>query len=347
MEKVMFQESSQPAEKASAFSSSTALRTVSGVVVLDKPEGRTSFSVVNEIKKLSNGWKVGHCGTLDPIATGVFLLCLNRATRIADQLLEQDKVYRFGIRFGLESDTLDRTGQIVSTYDGPAVSVGRLQQSLDRFHGAYEQQVPRYAAVKVQGRRLYKWSRKGIEIELPWRNVSIYSIGLLSYSWPDATIEVHCSKGTYIRQLTADIGRDLQCGAHVTELRRLASGPFSIDQAISLDEFKKALPTSCWQEKLMGMNDALAHLPSVSIALGESVKRLQDGHLDPALEINLREQFPKQTTPVRLVAASNNELIALWWPHENGQKQRRLRVFGADIIDNSYHHYRTKEDKPW
>jgi tRNA pseudouridine55 synthase len=334
MEKVMLHCPSQSPEKVSALPATVFPRTVSGVVVLDKPDGRTSFSVVNEIKKLSNFWKVGHCGTLDPFATGVFLLCLNRATRIADQLLEQDKVYRFGIRFGLESDTLDRTGQIVRTYDGPAVSDDELQQSLDRFHGAYEQQVPRYAAVKVQGRRLYVWSRKGIEIELPRRNVSIHSIGLLSYNWPDATIEVHCSKGTYIRQLAADIGRDLQCGAHVTELRRLASGPFSIDQAIPLDEFRKALLTNCWQERLMGMNDALAHLPSVSIALGETMKRLQDGLLDPALEINLQERFPKQTTPVRLVAASNNELIALWWPHENGQKQRRLRVFGACITDN-------------
>jgi tRNA pseudouridine55 synthase len=335
MEKVMLHCPSQPPEKVSALSAFVSPGTVSGVVVLDKPEGRTSFSVVNEIKKLSNFWKVGHCGTLDPIATGVFLLCLNRATRIADQLLEQDKVYRFGIRFGFESDTLDRTGQIVRTYDGPAICESLLRQSLDRFHGAYEQQVPRYAAVKVQGRRLYAWSRKGIAIELPRRKVSIFSIGLASYDWPDATIEVHCSKGTYVRQLAADIGRDLQCGAHVTELRRLASGPFSIDRAISFDEFRTALLTNQWQEKLMGMNDALAHLPSVSIACRETMKRLQDGHLDPALEIHLRELFPRQTTPVRLVAASNNELIALWWPHENGQKQRRLRVFGADITDNS------------
>jgi len=335
MEKVMLHCPSRPPEKVSALPASVSPRTVSGVVVLDKPEGPTSFSVVSEIKKLSNFWKIGHCGTLDPFATGVFLLCLNRATRIADQLLEQDKVYRCGIRFGFESDTLDRTGEIVRVYDGPAVSEGELQQSLDRFHGTYEQQVPRYAAVKVQGRRLYAWSRRGIEIELPRRNVSIYSIGLLSFNWPDAIIEVHCSKGTYIRQLAADIGRNLQCGAHVTELRRLASGPFSIDQAISLEEFRKALLTNRWQENLMGMNDALAHLPSVSIACRETMKRLQDGNLDPALEINLRERIPKQTTPVRLLAASNNELIALCWPHENGRKQRRLRVLGADITDNS------------
>jgi tRNA pseudouridine55 synthase len=326
---------SQPPERVPALPTSVLSRAVSGIVFLDKPEGRTSFSIVNEIKKLSNFWKVGHCGTLDPFATGLFLVCINRATRIADQLLEQDKIYRFGVRFGLESDTLDRTGQFVSIYDGPPVSKGDLQRSLDRFHGVYEQQVPRYAAVKVQGRRLYALSRKGIEIELPRRNVSIHSTRLLSYDWPDAIIEVNCSKGTYVRQLAADIGRDLECGAYVTELRRLASGQFTIDRAISLDEFRNALLTNRWQEELMGMNDVLAHLSSISIAPGMTLKRLQDGNLDPALEIDLRERFSSQTTPVRLVAASNNELIALWWPHEDGQKQRRLRVFGADITDNS------------
>lgn len=322
-------------ERASVPCDSRRARSASGVVILDKPDGRTSFSIVNEIKRLSNFSKVGHCGTLDPFATGVFLLCLNRATRIADQLLEQDKVYRFEVRFGFESNTLDRTGDIREVYNGPAVSEAALRKSLDGFLGACEQQVPRYAAVKVQGRRLYVWSRKGIEIELPSREVCIHCIRLLAFDWPGATIEVHCSKGTYVRQLASDIGRDLGCGAYVKELRRLASGPFTIDRAISLEDFRKALSADCWQDQLMGMNDALAHLPSMTIACRETVKRLQNGYLDPVLEIRLRERFPKQSTAVRLTAAWNNELIALWWPQENHHHQRRLRVLGSDSPDNS------------
>jgi tRNA pseudouridine55 synthase len=336
MEEMMLRTLTHPSERNPDPSVSVLSRTVSGIVALDKPEGRTSFSIVNEIKRLFDFRKVGHCGTLDPFATGLFLICLNRATRIADQLLELDKVYRFGVRFGLESDTLDRTGRLASVYEGPPVSEGDLQRSLDRFRGVCEQQVPRYAAVKVRGRRLYALSRKGIEIELPRRNVNIYRIKLLSYDWPDAGIEVNCSKGTYVRQLAADIGRDLGCGAYVTELRRLTVGAFSIDRALSFEEFKNAMPTCYWQGTIMSMNDALAHLPSVSIDPGMTLKRLLDGNLDPALEMNLRERFSRQTTPVRLVAALNNELIALWWPHGVGEKQHRLRVFGSDITDNSH-----------
>lgn len=308
---------------------------VSGILVLDKPVERTSFSVVREVQRLLRLGKVGHCGTLDPFASGVLLLCLNRATRIADQLLEQDKLYRFTVRFGCESDTLDRTGIIESAYDGPPLSEAALLDSLANFQGAYEQQVPRYAAVRVQGHRLYEWSRKGVEVALPRRSVNIYSLRLLSYDWPEASLEVHCSKGTYVRQLAADIGQNLQCGALVSELRRLASGPFTLAQALSLEGLREALATDCWQEKLIGMNEALCHLSLLSIAKSETVKRLQDGQVDPVLEMELKQRFAGQTPPIRLVAAEHNELIALWWPRENGQKQRHLRVLGTDPRDDT------------
>lgn len=303
---------------------------MSGILVVDKPEERTSFSVVKEVQKLLRLTKVGHCGTLDPFATGVLVLCLNRATRIADQLLEQDKVYRFVIRLGFESDTLDRAGVIVPVYSGPPLAQEALQACVERFRGTCEQQVPRYAAVKVKGQRLYEWSRKGIAIPLPRRRVTIHSLSLLAFRWPEATLEVHCSKGTYVRQLAADIGQVLQCGAYVTELRRLVSGPFSITQAVSLETLRAALAKDCWQDRVIGMTEALAHLPLVAIADPHQIKRLQDGQIDPALEIELQQRFAGQAPPVRLAAAINNELIALWWPRENGQKQRQLRVFGAD-----------------
>ena len=335
MEKVMLPSPTRSLDRTPLFPASVSSLAVSGVLVLDKPEERTSFSVVHEIKKLLKLGKVGHCGTLDPFATGVFVLCLNRATRIADQLLEQDKVYRCEVCFGFESNTQDKTGEVLPVYNGPPVSEAMLRQSLDRFQGEYDQQVPRYAAVKIQGRRLYALSRKGIAIDLPRRGVRIHAIRLLAFKWPEAVIEVHCSKGTYIRQLADDIGRDLHCGAYLKELRRLSSGAFTLDQAMSLREFREVALTKHWQEKVIGMNDALAHLPSLSIASKETVKRLQDGHLDPALEIDLQERFSAVTTSVRLVAEWNNDLIAFWLPPEDGRKQRRLRVFGVDDGENT------------
>ena len=325
----------QPQGRKPCLPSTTPSSSVSGVLILDKPEERTSFSVVKEVQRLLRVNKVGHCGTLDPFATGVLVLCLNRATRIADQLLEQDKIYRFTVRFGFESDTLDREGAIVPTYSGPPLAEAALQSCLGRFRGAYEQQVPRYAAVKVQGQRLYEWSRKGIVMAQPRRQVTIFGLRLLAFHWPEATLEVHCSKGTYVRQLTADIGQDLQCGAYVSELRRLASGPFTIARAISLETLRETLATDCWQKNLMGMSEALDHLPLAVIADPQKVKRLQEGQVDPALEIELQQRFAGQASPVRLAAGENNDLIALWWPRENGQKQRRLRVFGADTRENT------------
>jgi tRNA pseudouridine55 synthase len=330
MEKVMLHSPTRSLDRTTVLSAAASPLVVSGVLVLDKPEERTSFSVVNEIKKLLKVAKVGHCGTLDPFATGVFVLCLNRATRIADQLLEQDKAYRCEVCFGFESSTQDKTGEILPVYEGPPVSEVMLRQALDRFEGTYDQQVPRYAAVKIQGQRLYSLSRKGISIDLPHRLVRIHAIRLLAFKWPEAVIEVHCSKGTYIRQLADDIGRELHCGAYLKELRRLSSGAFTLDQAMSLREFREVALTKHWQEKVIGMNEALAHLPSLPIASEEVVKRLQVGHLDPALELDLKERFSTATTSVRLVAEWNNDLVALRLPSEDGRKQPRLRVFGVE-----------------
>jgi len=302
---------------------------VNGVLVLDKPEGMTSFSLAALAKKLLGVKKVGHCGTLDPFATGVLVICVNQATRIADQLSLQDKLYRFSIRFGIETDTLDKTGQVVQTYNGPPIHEDGLLAALGKFSGPYRQQVPRYAAVKVQGKRLYELARKGIEVDLPVRDVVIHHLELLGYEWPEAQLEVHCSKGTYVRQLAADIGIMLSCGAHVNELRRLASGPFDIAKAISLEELKQAAKTGLWKTKLISMNDALAHLPELSIEDEGLLKNLYNGHLDPEWEASSRDQLAKKGGPVRLLATEDH-LVALWWPEyrqNDGNIQRCLRVF--------------------
>ncbi|MDY0041593.1 MAG: tRNA pseudouridine(55) synthase TruB [Desulforhabdus sp.] len=301
----------------------------SGILILDKPEGMTSFKLTDRTRKLLNLTKAGHCGTLDPFATGVLVVCVNQATRIADQLSLQDKLYQFTMRFGLETDSLDKTGHMVRAYDGPPIGKGELLGALGTFVGRYGQLVPRYAAVKVRGKRLYELARRGIEVDRPTREVEVHSLELLDYRWPEAQIKVHCSKGTYIRQLAADIGRVLNCGAHVSELRRWASGPFDIATAIPLDELERMPQNGGWETKLISMNDALAHLPEVLIRDEMLLQNLYNGHLDPEWKTVSCNQLVSKRGPVRLVTAKKH-LAALWWPEclqNEGSKQRTLRVF--------------------
>jgi len=304
--------------------------TNSGILVLDKPTGMTSFSLVARTKKILGLKKVGHCGTLDPFATGVMILCLDQATRVADQLSLQDKLYQFTIHFGVETDTLDRTGQIVNTYDGPPVSRDDLSSVLTRFTGRLWQQVPRYAAVKVQGRRLYELSRKGIEVvNPPEKEVTIHDLKLLTFQWPEAELVVHCSKGTYVRQLAADLGRTLHCGAHVKELRRLASGAFEITQAISLEQLKEAVKNNLWRAKLLTMSEALAHLPAITIGDPYIIKGIHHGRLDCQWEFTHRQKMLTESGPCRLLTGEGR-LLALWWPEQRqnaGENKRCLRVF--------------------
>lgn len=315
--------------KAQAASSDSQLG-CDGLFVIDKPEGMSSFDIVAKIRRWIRPRKIGHCGTLDPFATGVLLICLNHATRVSDQLLDQDKAYRFKVRFGIETDTLDKTGQVVGTSEGPARSGEEIESVLDLFRGSYLQEVPRYSAVKVQGRRLYKLSRSGIDVEaLPSREVHIRSLKLLDLSWPEASIEALCSKGTYIRQLAADIGRKLGCGAHVSELRRFRSGHFGLEQAVSIDELDEAVSKGRWKEKLLPVSDALAHLPSVLMEDEATLKRLIEGQMDPEWEMEYRSRFAAQEQPVRLLT-KRNHLAALWWPHPAPGQSHRLRVFGPE-----------------
>jgi tRNA pseudouridine55 synthase len=297
-----------------------------GVLILDKPEGLTSFAVVNRIKKMLPKRKVGHCGTLDPFATGVLLICLHRATRIADQLSGQDKVYRFTMQLGVETDTLDRTGRVTGTYDGMACSREQFRSVLDCFRGSLMQEVPRYAAVRLNGKHLYEWSRRGIDMQPPMRKVSIHRLDLRSYEWPSATLEVHCSKGTYVRQLAADIGKRIGCGAHVSGLNRLSSGPFRLEDALTLDEFAEAVSGECWHERLIPMGKALSHLPAVVIEDEGLLRRLRTGSLGPDWEAENRAAFEGNRHAVRLVSGSHR-LEALWWPNPDAEQRRRFRVF--------------------
>ena len=299
---------------------------VCGLLAVDKPAGISSFFTAARVKKILGLRKTGHCGTLDPFATGVLMVCLNRATRASELLSDEDKVYRFTVVMGTETETGDGTGEVVSRYDGPEIPEADFLGVLDRFRGKFVQTVPKYAAVKVQGRRLYDLARKGVEVELPVREVHIRRLEPVWYRWPEACLEAHCSKGTYIRRLASDIGEALGCRAHVGELRRLSGGSFGLDRTITLAELAELAEKGTWTERLISLNEALGRFEEIRIGDEAMLRRLMKGTLDPQWESEHRERFPRNGGPVRLVSG-DGRLIALWRPHGEADGQRRLRLF--------------------
>jgi tRNA pseudouridine55 synthase len=293
-----------------------------GVLVLDKPQGVTSARAAAKIKKLLAPRKIGHTGTLDPFATGVLVLCLNEATRAADQIAELDKVYLSTMRFGVETDSLDSTGRITRRSD-LTFSEKDLIEALKTFSGVCVQSVPKFSAVRVDGHRLYELSRRGIEVKRPQREICIHSIELRSFKWPEAVVEVCCSKGTYIRQLASDIGQSLGSGAHLSALRRTSVGPFTIERAVRLDE-DTSVPYAA--AGIISLNDALSHLPAASMMDEKHLGRLRNGQIDPEWEKDHKERFCACPGAVRIVTGANR-LAALWWPNSVQNGLRRLRVF--------------------
>ncbi len=213
---------------------------IDGLLLIDKSEDWTSHDVVNCVRRRFNLDKTGHCGTLDPFATGLLVLLLGKATKLQDQLMGQDKTYAGTIRFGIETDSEDRTGNIVARAETAGLSTEAITEAAARFVGPQTQIPPMVSALKVAGKPLYKLARQGKTIERAPRPIHIYSFDLqkIRLEQAEADFIVRCSKGTYIRTLAADLGRALGCGAHLQELRRLQSGNLHVEQACSIDEVK-------------------------------------------------------------------------------------------------------------
>lgn len=209
--------------------------TTDGLLIIDKPADWTSNDVVQKVKRLLAVDRVGHTGTLDPDATGVLVLCLNKATKWSDQLKDHDKAYRARIVLGRSTDTGDASGRTVKEAPVGAVTAADIESVLESFRGRIKQQVPLYSAVKVKGKALYRWAREQKDVPRPWRVVDIHQLTLDSLSGAGFTIEVVCSKGTYIRALAEDIGLALGYPAHLDALRRTAVGPFDLSMALPLD----------------------------------------------------------------------------------------------------------------
>jgi tRNA pseudouridine55 synthase len=220
-----------------------------GILVIDKPSGPTSSDVVQRVQRLLRADRVGHTGTLDPLATGVLPLCLGRATRLSQFFTEADKSYRTEVRLGARTDTGDSLGKIVQERQVPALATLRGEQL---------QTPPMYSAVKVAGERLYEAARRGEEVARAARPIRVHRFELMAVTASGLTLEVDCSKGTYVRTLVEDLGEKLGCGAHLTALRRLRSGRFGLEDALPLEALERV---ALARGKLFSMERAVETLP--------------------------------------------------------------------------------------
>jgi tRNA pseudouridine55 synthase len=244
-------------------------RNISGVLLLDKPEGMTSNKALQEVKFLYKAAKAGHTGSLDPLATGLLPICFGEATKLSAFLLDADKHYRVKVTLGETRTTADAEGEVVERADPSGVTEQMVRDVLAGFLGEQQQLPPMYSAIKHQGERLYKLARKGLEVEREPRTIRIHSLRLLDFSLPEFHMDVHCSKGTYVRTLAEDIGKQLGCGAYVSGLRRTGVGPYDDQSMVTLDAVRHAFSEKLFKEMddwLLPMESALAEWPQVALS---------------------------------------------------------------------------------
>jgi tRNA pseudouridine55 synthase len=250
-----------------------------GLLVLDKPSGITSRTALDRaLVWFPRGTRMGHTGTLDPLATGVLVLCLGTATRLADYVQRMSKTYRAGIRLGARSDTDDADGTITATREVIPPEAATVATCLNRFIGTINQVPPAYSAAKLSGQRAYDLAREGQEVSLTARPVTIYGIDILHYSYPLLELEIRCGKGTYIRSLARDLGEQLGCGALVQTLRRTRVGPFTAESAVTLEAKVETA-----RAHVQPLARALTELPRVTLPANE-LKRFCQGQAVPLSE---------------------------------------------------------------
>ncbi len=244
-------------------------RPLNGILLLDKSLGVSSNHALQSIKKMFYADKAGHTGSLDPLASGMLPICLGTATRYAQYLLNADKRYRAKIHLGQTTTTGDREGKIVAETPLPLLGEKEVAAVLKTFLGTQLQCPPMYSALKHQGKKLYELARQGIEVERPLREIVIHDIQLIAYDITTLTIEVQCSKGTYIRTLGEDIGKKLECGAHLEALHRLSVAGFNNENMLTLEQLQQMAEqkgVTTLDKFILPMDKALAHYPSITLS---------------------------------------------------------------------------------
>ena len=290
---------------------------IDGFLVIDKPRGLTSHDVVQRVRRIAKQRRVGHLGTLDPLATGVLPIALGEATKLSQLLTHGAKSYRGKLQLGVETTTYDREGEVVATRAGPWPARAVVEKALGAFEGEIEQVPPPYSAVKQAGQAAYRRARRGEEVRLEPRRVSISRVELVAFEPPFVSIEVDCSAGTYLRSMAHDLGAALGTGAHLYELVRTRSGPFTLDQAISLEALEELGPAA--EERVIPMLAATG-LPTFEVD-ARVARRMRHG-----VQLGRHELRGAPAEGV-LQLSHAGKLVALVQAHRGIPELRTLRVF--------------------
>ena len=288
-----------------------------GVLLLDKPLGLSSNDALQKVKRLYNANRAGHTGALDPLATGMLPICLGEATKFSQFLLDSDKRYRVIARLGQRTDTSDADGQIVQ--ERPVnFTQAQLDAALDSFRGDIKQVPSMYSALKYQGKKLYEYARQGIEVPREARSITVYDLQFIRWEGDELELEIHCSKGTYIRTITDDLGELLGCGAHVIYLRRLQVATYPIERMVTLEQ----------------LNELLEQAQAQEVAPGELLDPLlmpMDSPVENYPEVNLLPVvagYVKQGQPVQVAGAPASGMVRI----TEGEERKFIGV--GDIADD-------------
>ena len=292
-----------------------------GVLIVDKEEGETSFSVVRKVKKLLKVSKVGHAGTLDPFATGLLLVLVGQGTKLSSYLMAGDKTYLGTLTLGTETDTLDRTGRVTAVKPVPKLDPELVRETARAFVGETEQTPPSFSALKVQGKRAYSLARKGLPVSLEKRRVRIMELAVLSLDLPDVTFRVVCSSGTYVRTLAADLGMELGVGAHLKALRRTAIGPYGVEDALRSGDMGAS--AEAVKKRIIPLRHALPHFTEVEVD-ERTAFQVRKGYQPGWEELGKKAPFPQEE--VKLVSGTDLVALVRFEPRAKGQL-RISRVF--------------------
>ena len=286
---------------------------MNGILIIDKPEGITSHDVVAKCRRILRTKKIGHTGTLDPFATGVVVILVGKATRLAQFLDKDVKEYDATVQFGFETDTGDRTGvrkegEKAKKGEGENFSVEEIEAVLRDFRGEIMQTPPMYSAKKVDGKKLYELARKGIEIERKPVKINIYELELseppaVAGGLNEVKIRVSCTAGTYIRVLAEDIGKKLEIGAHLAELRRIRAGKFTLETALTLEELEQKVANDELENHIVSMSEAISHLTEVKLTT-EEIAKIKNG-------IKLQRELNQTKTGDFLRLTDSENLLAI------------------------------------
>ncbi|MCY4529549.1 MAG: tRNA pseudouridine(55) synthase TruB [Chloroflexi bacterium] len=295
---------------------------IDGILNIDKPSGITSMDVVRRIKRASNQKRVGHGGTLDPFASGIVPICLGRATRMMEYLVDGTKEYHATVRLGVETDTYDVDGEVIEERDASEIEIDTIRQAIKPFVGMIEQVPPMFSALKKDGERLYNMARAGIEVEREPRSVHVIGIDVVDWSPPDLIIDVTCGRGFYMRSLAHDLGEVLGCGGHLRELTRTRNSAFHIDQALSLEEAETCFADGTWRDVLHSPDIAVRSMPAIVVDKGVA-ERVSNGRPLPGA---LKIPFDRPGEECRVYGGDGEFLALMTFDRSEGQWQPK-KVF--------------------